>query len=104
MFITIKQGTDVPIEITTTDGTNPVILTGGSAVFAYKKGDTVVEKDCTIVSNVIKTNFTADETSTMSGDYTFEVKAIDGDGDIGEVLNGRIKMVNSIIPIYGLED
>jgi len=102
MHINIDQGTDLTVEIEVTDGTSPLMLTGGEAVFSYKKGLVTVDKSCIITGNILSTKFTADETSEMSGSYTFEVKAKDIDGDIGRVLNGAIRINPSIIPNYGI--
>jgi hypothetical protein len=103
-MILIEQGTDVEIEVEVTDGTNPVVLTGGQAIFAYKQGKIVRTKPCIIADNLVKVKLTALETSTMTGDYSCEFKAIDGDNDIGTIVKDRITIIRSIIPNYGLDE
>lgn len=103
-MLLIEQGTDVEIEIDVTDGINPIVLTGGEAIFAYKQGNTVKTKPCVIAGSLLTVKLTAAETSIMTGEYSCEVKAKDGDGDIGTVIKDRIVVKRSIVPNYGLEE
>ena len=96
--IRIDQGTDLAVEIEIVDSAGlPIDLVGGDAVFLVKQGLVEVRKVCTIEDNLVKTKFTADETSDMQGSYSYEVKVKDTDGDITRVIKGNITVSNSII-------
>lgn len=100
-MIKLYQGETVYIE---TDVKNNLglnaDLSGAEAVFSYKKGTTIVNKNCTILGNIVKAKFEPAETKDLLGKYYFEIKLKDVNGDVDTILTGFMEVYVSNIPVF----